>query len=334
MKFDLSVLYHQANSFSILPAEDNRNAIYIVTNNQRIGNEVYNEIIASYDLAKKYATEDFNETIDHLSSECKAQLKSCDFLLAVYNAAGCFIAQNGKTRAIQVRPQEQEIVFDSRNLVLDIYSSKMKTTQLVDYKPGDLLMLFGDSEFETSGVRRALSNNEISVSDKFNKIAASKDFDKTSFLMINAVDVKNPLSLNILREIKLKYVGYVALICLIGSLVAWALNSDLLKGSDNSASVTDEDTLVTTSSNNEADTILTVQKEETKVDTTRNKDEEKKERKNDEEGEHKKDDSEHKSEKESKAIDKDKEKEKEKKAPEPEPVAETPSQASATPAEE
>ena len=49
MKFDLSVLYHQANSFSILPAEDNRNAIYIVTNNQRIGNEVYNEIIASYD---------------------------------------------------------------------------------------------------------------------------------------------------------------------------------------------------------------------------------------------------------------------------------------------
>ena len=262
MKFDLSVLYHQAKSFSILPAEDNRNAIYIVTNNQRIGNEVYNEIIASYDLAKKFATEDFNETIDHLSSECKAQLKSCDFLLAVYNAAGCFIAQNGKTRAIQVRPQEQEIVFDSRNLVLDIYSSKMKTTQLVDYKP----------------------------------------------------------------------VGYVALICLIGSLVAWALNSDLLKGSDNSASVTDEDTLVTTSSNNEADTILTVQKEETKVDTTRNKDEEKKERKNDEEGEHKKDDSEHKSEKESKAI--DKEKEKEKKAPEPEPVAETPSQAPATPAEE
>ena len=74
MKFDLSVLYHQANSFSILPAEYNRNAIYIVTTTQRLGTDVYNEIIASYDLEKKYTTEDFNETIDHLSSECIAQL--------------------------------------------------------------------------------------------------------------------------------------------------------------------------------------------------------------------------------------------------------------------
>ncbi|MGM9868727.1 MAG: hypothetical protein ACI30R_03740 [Sodaliphilus sp.] len=328
MKFDLSVLYHQANTFSILPAEDNRNAIYIVTDNQRIGSEVYNEIIASYNLANKFSTEDFNETIDHLSAECKAQLKSCNFVLAVYNSAGCFIAQTGKTRAIQVRPQEQDIVFDSRNLVLDIYSSKMKTTQLADYKPGDILMLFGDSEFETTALKRILSNQEISVSDKLGKIQAIKEFDKTSFLLVNAVDVKNPFTFNVLKEIKLKYVGYVAIICLIGTLVAWALSSDMLKGSDNEASVTDEDTLVTTSSTNEADTIISVQKEETKSDTTTKEDkpEKKKSAKNDDEQEPA-----HKAEKES--SDK-----KEKKTPDSEPAAQptepAPTPAPATSAEE
>lgn len=317
MKFDLSVLYHQANSFSILPAEDNRNAIYIVSDNQRIANEVYNEIVASYDLAKKFSTEDFNETIDHLSSECKAQLKSCNFLLAVYNSAGCFIAQTGKTRAIQVRPQEQDIVFDSRNLVLDIYSSKMKTTQLADYKPGDLLILFGDSEFETSGLKRILSNQELSVSDKMSKIEAIKEFETTSFLLVNAVDVKNPFTFNVLKEIKLKYVGYVVLICLIVAVVAWALTSDMLKGTDNEASVTDEDTLVTTSSTNEADTIITVQKEETKSETTT--EEETPEKKKSDVKDDDKEEPAHKADKES-SEKKDK---KDNKAPESEPAPQT-----------
>lgn len=328
MKFDLSVLSRQGTNYAIIPSEENSHYIYIVSDNQRLGNEVYNDIIASHDASKKYTTEDFNETIDHLSNDCKSQIKNANFLLVVYNAAGCFVAQTGNTRVLQVRPEEGEIIFDSRNLVLDIYSSKMKTTQLNDYKPGDLLLLCSNNEFETGSLRRVVSNQEFSASDKFSKISGLKEFQQQAILLVKANDVKHPFSLNVLKEIRLAYVGYVALAAVIIALVVWALNSDMLKGSDNDAKVTDEDTLVTTSTVNDADTILTVEKNTSKTVEAEeeNNDEEKAEKKKADADEDKKKESDENRDKEVKKE--EKEKEKEKKPAEPEhkvPVAEEPS---------
>lgn len=263
MKFELDILNHKANNnFSVLPLEDNRNNVYIVSSNQTLANEVYNEIITSYDLKKNFTTEDFNETVDHLSNESKSQLSKADFLLVVYNAAGCFIAQSGKTRAIQVRPNEQEIVFDSRNLVLDIYSSKTKVNQLTDYKQGDIILLSSLENVDASSVKRVLSNPALSFSDKAEKLKGIKELTNSSYILVNANSVESTFSFDVLKKIKLKYVGYFLLVCAIIAVVAWAIVNNPLKGSDDGA-VVDEDTIVTVNSNNNAEIVVTDQPADT-----------------------------------------------------------------------
>lgn len=258
MKFDLDIYNHKGMSdYSILPSEENRNYIYILSNNQTLASEVYNEIITSYNLNKHFTTDDFNEVIDQLSGDCRAEFKKSDFLLAVYNAGGCFIAQTGKTRAIQVRPDDQEIVFDSRNLVLDIYNSKARVSQLTDYKQGDLLLLCSQEDIDAKAIRRILSNPELSTQAKNDQLKQMKELANACYVLINATNVKASFSLSLLKKIRFKYVAYALLICAIAGVVAWMVTCNPFKGGDD-ATVVDEDTLVSVNSPHNADTTVKV----------------------------------------------------------------------------
>lgn len=260
------------SDYSILPSEENRNYIYVLSNNQTLASEVYNEIITSYNLNKHFTTDDFNEVIDQLSGDCRAEFKKSDFLLAVYNAGGCFIAQTGKTRAIQVRPDDQEIVFDSRNLVLDIYNSKARVSQLTDYKQGDLLLLCSQEDIDAKAIRRILSNPELSTQAKNDQLKQMKELANACHVLINATNVKASFSLSLLKKIRFKYVAYALLICAIASVVAWMVTCNPFKGGDD-ATVVDEDTLVSVNSPHNADT--TTVKEITETSTIAPKDSDK-----------------------------------------------------------
>lgn len=258
MKFDLDIYNHKGMSdYSILPSEENRNYIYVLSNNQTLASEVYNEIITSYNLNKHFTTDDFNEVIDHLSGDCRAEFKKSDFLLVVFNAGGCFIAQTGKTRAIQVRPDDQEIVFDSRNLVLDIYNSKARVSQLTDYKQGDLLLLCSQEDIDAKAIRRILSNPELSTQAKNDQLKQMKELANACHVLINATNVKASFSLSLLKKIRFKYVAYALLICAIAGVVAWMVTCNPLKGGDD-ATVVDEDTLVSVNSPHNADTLKVI----------------------------------------------------------------------------
>ncbi|MDO4510226.1 MAG: hypothetical protein Q4B68_00225 [Bacteroidales bacterium] len=262
MKFDLDIFYNKSNNeYSILPSDDNRSHVFLISSNLTLANEVYNEIITTHDVNKSFTTEDFNEIIDGVSADSKAQLKKADFLLAVYNADGCFVAQTGKTRAIQVRPQEQEIVFDSRNLVLDIYSSKMKVSQLTDYQRGDMLLLTSQENVDASLVRRVLSNPAMGASEKCDKLKAAKECAQASFVIADALDVKQSFSMAFLKKVKLKYVGYTLVACAAAAVAAWTVINNPFKATDNGATVVDEDSIVTTKAVNNADTTLLIQPE-------------------------------------------------------------------------
>lgn len=248
MKFDLDIYSHKGMSdYSILPSEENRNYIYVLSNNQTLASEVYNEIITSYNLNKHFTTDDFNEVIDQLSGDCRAEFKKSDFLLVVYNAGGCFIAQTGKTRAIQVRSDDQEIVFDSRNLVLDIYNSKARVSQLTDYKQGDLLLLCSQEDIDAKAIGRILSNPELSTQAKNDQLKQMKELANACHVLINATNVKASFSLSLLKKIRFKYVAYALLICAIAGVVAWMVTCNPFKGGDD-ATVVDEDTLVSVNS--------------------------------------------------------------------------------------
>ncbi len=259
MKFDLDILGNKAVSdYTVLPSDDNSNKLYILSSNQTLANEIYNGIVTSHDLNKRFTTEDFNEIIDNLSADSKAGFKKSNFLLVAYNAAGCFVAQTGNTRAIQVRPDEQEIVFDTRNLVLDIYNSKAKVCQLTDYQQADILLLSPKEEIDASQIRRILSNPALSFTEKNDKIKESKDLAKACYVLINATNVQTSFSFNFLKKVKIKYVGYILLVCIICALIAWLVIANPFKGSDG-GTVVDEDTIVNVNPPHNADTTIVKQ---------------------------------------------------------------------------
>lgn len=261
MKFDLDILGNKAVSdYTVLPSDDNSNKLYILSSNQTLASEIYNEIVTSHDLNKHFATEDFNEIIDNLSADSKTGFKKSDFLMVAYNSAGCFVAQTGNTRAIQIRPDEQEVVFDTRNLVLDIYNSKAKVCQLTDYQQGDILLLSSKEEIDASQIRRILSNPAISFNEKNDKIKESKDLAKTCYVLINATNVQTSFSFDFLKKVKIKYLGYTLLVCIICALVAWLMVSNPLKGSDG-GTVVDEDSIVNVNPPHNADTTIVKQEE-------------------------------------------------------------------------
>ncbi len=256
MKFDLDILSSKAVSdYTVLPSDDNSNKLYILSNNQTLASEIYNEVVTSHDLNKHFSTEDFNEIIDNLSADCRAGFKKSDFLMVAYNAAGCFVAQTGNTRAIQVRPDEQEIVFDTRNLVLDIYNSKAKVCQLTDYKPGDIMLLSSKEELDASSIRRTLSNPAISFTEKNDKIRSSKDLSNACYVLLNATNVQTSFSFDFLKKVKIKYIGYVALVCIICAIVAWLVIYNPFKSSDG-GTVVDEDSIVNVNPPHNADTTI------------------------------------------------------------------------------
>lgn len=258
MKFDLDVLIRKGSADSaVLPTEEKNNFIYILSNNQSLASELYNGIAAAFDSSKRFSTEDFNEIVDQLSSDCKAMLKKSDLVLAVYNAGGCFIAQTGKARALQVRPESQEIVFDSRNLVLDIYSSKAKVCQLTDYEAGDLLLLSSQEDFDAKEVRKVLSDSELSLQGKNEKLKQVKGVSLACSVLIGAINVQNTFSFAFLKKINAKYVGYTLLVALIIAIVAWVVLCNPFRSSDG-GTVVNEDSLVNVNSPHNADTTIKV----------------------------------------------------------------------------
>lgn len=258
MKFDLDVITRKGSAdCTVLPTEEKNNFIYILSNNQSLASELYNGIAAAFDSSKRFSTEDFNEIVDQLSSESKAMLKKSDSVLAVYNAAGCFIAQTGKARALQVRPETQEIVFDSRNLVLDIYSSKAKVCQLTDYAAGDLLLLSSHEDFDAKVVRKVLSDSELSLQGKHEKLKQVNGLSSESSVLIGAINVHSTFSFAFLKKINAKYVGYTLLVALIIAIVAWVVLCNPFRSSDGGI-VVNEDSLVNVNSPHNADTTIKV----------------------------------------------------------------------------
>lgn len=258
MKFDLDVLISKGSADStVLPIEEKSNFIYILSNDQTLAGEVYNGIASAYNSSKRFTTDDFNEIVDQLTSESKAALKKSDFLLAVYNAGGCFIAQTGKSRALQVRPGSQEIVFDSRNLVLDIYNSKARVCQLTDYVAGDMLLLSSQEDFDAIEVRKVLSNTELPIQSKNEKLKQVKGLSAACGVLINAINVQNTFSFDFVKKINVKYVGYTLLVAFIVAIVVWVVLCNPFRSSDG-GTVVNEDSLVNVNSPHDADTSIKV----------------------------------------------------------------------------
>ncbi|MBQ4138111.1 MAG: hypothetical protein II592_01010, partial [Muribaculaceae bacterium] len=115
--------------------------VFIACDDEIVARALANYINDEFNLDKAVTDEAFNAALDAALNTKDHRVKRCNLSVAIYNHGGCYVAQMGSSRVLQVRPEEQEIVYDSRSQVLDIYSSKAKVEQISDLQAGDYLLL-------------------------------------------------------------------------------------------------------------------------------------------------------------------------------------------------
>ena len=260
MKFTLTTEQYSNTNIVILPNGNTDSNIQLICDDSVVATEIYNEILTNYNLEKSFTSEDFNEVFEHASQVSSQKAKKCNLALAVYNQAGCFVAQMGNTRILQIRPVAQEILYDSRSQVFDIYSSKAKVELLKDYKAGDYLMLYSIEDVDEKAVRKTICNlvsdHDAKVKEIGQSIKKVKDAngENPAVILTLAQEVKSTmLSFD---TIKPKYIGYgvAGVVALI--LAIWLICAVASSGSSGSSeNVVSEDTLVTDKSPNLADTV-------------------------------------------------------------------------------
>ena len=100
----------------------------------------------------------FNEALDE-ALHADGNRKSCQLALLAFHKGGCLAAQMGNSRIMQVRCDAEEassVEYDSRDQVLDIYSSKAKVELINDLKAGDRFAMFASEKLIPSKAARIM----------------------------------------------------------------------------------------------------------------------------------------------------------------------------------
>lgn len=73
-----------------------------------------------------------------------------------FNKAGALVATMGKCRVIQFRPNAEDVIYDSANQIVDIYSSKAAVELQTDVMSGDIFMLCSNAKFDCHAFTKSI----------------------------------------------------------------------------------------------------------------------------------------------------------------------------------
>lgn len=239
----------------VLPASDQPlagdHAILIACDDERVASELYSHISSNCDLAKAFAHEEFKAALNHALNCPDHRVRSCNLAMAVVSRAGCLVAQMGKSRVLQVRPSTQEIEYDSRAQVLDIYSSKAKVELIKDLRAGDYIVLCTAENIEVKAVRKTMcdagKDDHAKLADIAQILKPSKtDGGHTPALAFARVEEAQGggASMPSFAFIKPKRMLYALLAAAVVGAATWVLTANPFSDTGHHATV-DPDSLVT-----------------------------------------------------------------------------------------
>lgn len=245
-----------------------------------VGEKLQNIVAARLDATGNITPNDFNDALDKALSDCNgAAVRKLTLAFAAFHKRGCLVAQMGNSRILLLR--KSGIEYDSRDQVLDIYSSKAKVEQIYDIKAGDYLVI---SLIEKFNAQKALSSifNGNDADDEQRLLnftstvrGSNETVGETAIVGVEAVTGMNPLA-NIC-DLNAKW--FILAFALLAAIIVGGLltfKPGLLTATSEQATVTDStitspqdselpDTLVPAVKTN-IDTAVAV-----KVDTVRHK---------------------------------------------------------------
>ncbi len=230
--------------------------LIVMCNDSALGEELQSIVASRLAQTGCITPNEFNDALDKAIRASSRPVRNCDLAFAAFHKKGCLVAQMGTSRILQLRKDNVE--YDSRDQVLDIYSSKAKVEQIYDIKPGDYLAISATERLNPQKALTAIFNDE--ATDDAQRLRAftavadeGKEVEATALVGIEGVTGLNPLA-NI-YDLNVKW--FLIAFALLAAIIACAFltfNYGFIVAHDQTT-VTDS-TLIDNQESNTTDTIV------------------------------------------------------------------------------
>lgn len=252
--------------------------VFIACDDEIVARALADYISDEFNLDKAVTDEAFNAALDAALNTKDHHVKRCNLAMAIYNHGGCYVAQMGSSRVLQVRPEEQEIVYDSRSQVLDIYSSKAKVEQISDLRAGDYLLLTTAEMIDYRAIKRILSDPDKDDELKMNLIADALKTAKTTAnvtpaAILNHIDEvegrRRGFSVSAPGAKAMKYLLYLVIAAAVAGAAYYLIKNNPFAGmgDDSKGEEVDTASMITTKAPSDVDLVVTTERDSTAVDT-------------------------------------------------------------------
>lgn len=134
--------------------------LMVMCDSETMLNVLVEQLSPYVDGDKQITATVFNEALDE-ALHADGNRKTCQLALLAFHKGGCLAAQMGNSRIMQVRCDADEapsVEYDSRDQVLDIYSSKAKVELINDIKADDRFAMFAAEKLVPSKAARIMSS--------------------------------------------------------------------------------------------------------------------------------------------------------------------------------
>lgn len=175
--------------FSVDQAKGGDTTIAISCSNDEVKTNLTERIGQHLSEKRDISEQTLNELLDEAllvtggdKSGVKKRLKDCNLSMMLIHSKGVKVMQMGEGRILQVRPHEKIALYDSRDQVLDIYTSHAKVMELTDILSGDYFLMTTKSRIDMKKVVATLCDSTIGDDQKYEAIEPLLD-DESSMLI-------------------------------------------------------------------------------------------------------------------------------------------------------
>ena len=136
-------LFYKRKGDYMLPESSEMSAeskLFITSNDARFAGalaEAVNEKLAN---RRNIDVEEINSIIDDCLNADGNRDCRLDVAMLLFNRAGCLAVQMGKCRVMHIGASREEVCYDSRDQVLDIFSNKARVMQITSARHGDFFI--------------------------------------------------------------------------------------------------------------------------------------------------------------------------------------------------
>ncbi|MBQ0115583.1 MAG: hypothetical protein KBT10_06905 [Bacteroidales bacterium] len=162
--------------------------------------------------SKSITLSDFNEILDEAEPYFKKQ-EAFNLALALFQSNGCLVAQMGSSRVLQINTADQEIKYDSRDQVLDLYSDKAKVFNITDIAQGDVLIITLVGRVNINEVVNNVCSGE-DIASKLSNSLSLNDRKAPAAFVIPITNVEGKLNMTI-PDISFKWIAIIMLLVVI-----------------------------------------------------------------------------------------------------------------------